>query len=134
MPKIDYKDYVSLEELKQRGYNLQADGVLDDTHFENREDAINDFMLNVCNIIYNLVKEYRGRKWADAFFEDMKKTDLTGKALEYQESLHDAIIEQAIFTYDNGDSQSSASNEERKYNTAYAPKAVSELWDIVLCW
>ncbi len=134
MPKIDYKDYVSLEELKQRGYNLQADGVLDDTHFENREDAINDFMLNVCNIIYNLVKEYRGRKWTDAFFEDMKKTDLTGKALEYQESLHDAIIEQAIFTYDNGDSQASASNEERKYNTAYAPKAVSELWDIVLCW
>ena len=131
---INYKDYVRLEELKKRGYDFNTDGVLDSTHFDNVEDAVDDFMQNSCKVVYNLIKDYRGREWTNAFFEDMKQTDLTGKALEYQECLHDAIIEQAIFTYDNGDSQSSASNEERKYNTAYAPKAVSELWDIVLCW
>lgn len=131
---INYKDYISLEELRKRGYNLEADGVLDVTHFDSTEDAVNDFLGNTCDIIYNLVKDYRGKKWADAFFNDMKQTDLTGKALEYQEALHDALIEQAIFTYDNGDSQSSASNEERAYNTAYAPKAVKKLWDLILCW
>ena len=110
------------------------DGVLDSTHFDNVEDAVDDFMQNSCKVVYNLIKDYRGREWTNAFFEDMKKTDLTGKALEYQEALHNAIIEQAIFTYDNGDSQATASNDERKDYTAYAPKAVKELWDLVLFW
>ena len=131
---IDYKKYITLEELRERGYNLEADGVLDDSHFDSREDAINDFMLNVCNIVFNLIRSYKGRKWTTAFFEDMAKENLTGAALEYKEALHNAIIEQAIFTYDNGDSQATSSNEDRKYNTPYSPKAVAELWDLVLCW
>lgn len=131
---IDYKKYISLEELRLRGYNLEADGVLDDSHFDSREDAINDFMLNVCNIVFNLIKSYRGRTWTKAYFDDMAQDNLTGKALEYKEALHNAIIEQAIFTYDNGDSQATSSNEDRKYNTAHAPKAAAELWDLVLCW
>ena len=131
---INYKDYIDLEDLKKRGYNLQADGVLDDSHFENRDDAIDDFLGNTTKIIYNLVKDYRGKSFADAFFDDMKKTDLTGKALEYQEALHNALIEQAIYTYDNGDSETSSINDERKANSVYAPKAVKELWELVLCW
>ena len=131
---INYKDYITLEELRKKGYNLKADGVLDITHFDNVDDAVDDFLNTTSKIVYNLIKEYRGYKWTDAFFNDMKQTNLTGVALEYQQALHNALIEQAIFTYDNGDSQASANNEERSYNTAYAPKAVSELWELLLCW
>ena len=131
---IDYTKYITLEDLRERGYNLEADGVLDDSHFDSRQDAINDFMLNVCNIVFNLIKSYRGRMWTTAYFNDMAKDDLTGKALEYKEALHNAIIEQAIFNYDNGDSQATADNEDRKHHTAHAPKAAAELWDLVLCW
>ena len=131
---MDYTKYITLEDLRERGYNLEADGVLDDSHFDSREDAINDFMLNVCNIVFNLIKSYRGRMWTTAYFNDMAKDDLTGKALEYKEALHNAIIEQAIFNYDNGDSQATADNEDRKHHTAHAPKAAAELWDLVLCW
>ena len=129
---IDYRNYVTLEDLRKRGYNLEAEGVLDTSHFDTPQDAIDDFMLNVCNTIYELIRRYRGRMWTNALFEDMKQDNLTGMALEFKESLHNAIIEQAIFNYDNGDSNAQASNEDRKYNTPYSPKAVAELWDLIL--
>lgn len=131
---IDYTKYVKIEDLRKRGYNLEQEGVLDISHFDTLKDAVDDFMLNACNIVFNLIKSYRGRLWTNAFFEDMAKDNLTGKALEYKKALHNAIIEQAIFTYDNGDSQATSKNEDRKYNTAHAPKAAAELWDLVLCW
>ena len=131
---INYKDYVSLEDLRKRGYNLEKEGVLDTSHFDTPKDAVDDYMLNICNIVFHLISRYRGRTWTRAYFEDMAKDDLTGKALEYKEALHNAIIEQAIFTYDNGDSEATSNDEDRKYNTAFSPKAVAELWDLVLCW
>ena len=131
---IDYTKYVKLEDLRKRGYNLEAEGVLEISHFDTLKDAVDDFMLNVCNIVFNLIKSYRGRIWTNAFFEDMAKDNLVGTALEYKEALHNAIIEQAIFNYDNGDSQTTSNNEDRKHNTAHAPKAAAELWDLVLCW
>ncbi len=131
---IDYKKYVSLEELRKRGYNLEKEGVLDTSHFDSIQDAVDDYMLNVCNIVFHLISRYRGRVWTRAYFEDMAKDGLTGTALEYKEALHNAIIEQAIFTYDNGDSEANSSNDDREHNTAFSPKAVAELWDLVLNW
>ena len=123
-----YKDYVSASELDKRGYQLDKDGVLATEHFQTVEDAVDDFMQNSFDIVQELVRNYRGRKWTDAFYEDMKKTDLTGKALEFQEALKEAIIQQAIYTYDNGDSSASAYKGE----SHYAPKAVSALWGLVI--
>lgn len=131
---IDYRNYVSLEDLRKRGYNLEKEGVLDTSHFDTPQDAVDDFMLNICNIVFHLISRYRGRVWTRAYFEDMAKSDLTGKALEYKEALHNAIIEQAIFTYDNGDSEANSNNDDRKNNTAFSPKAVAELWELVLNW
>ena len=125
---ISYKDYITKEDLVPRGYILDADGVLDDTHFASKEDAIDDFMQNSFNIVHELVKRYRGREWTKAFFEDMKKQDLTGKALEFQEALHEALIEQAIYIYDNGDASASRYDGEKPYS----PKAVAALWDLVI--
>ena len=123
-----YKDYVSASELDKRGYQLDKDGVLATEHFQTVEDAVDDFMQNAFDIVQELVRNYRGRKWTDAFYEDMKKTDLTGKALEFQEALKEAIIQQAIYTYDNGDASASAYKGE----SHYAPKAVSALWGLVI--
>lgn len=123
-----YKDYVSASELDKRGYQLDKDGVLATEHFQTVEDAVDDFMQNAFDIVQELVRNYRGRKWTDAFYEDMKKTDLTGKALKFQEALKEAIIQQAIYTYDNGDASASAYKGE----SHYAPKAVSALWDLVI--
>ena len=125
---LSYKDYFTNEDMKPRGYDFMADGVLDDTHFQSKEEACDDFMQNSFNIVHGLIKKRRGRQWTDAFFEDMKKQDLTGKAIEYQEALKQALIEQAIYTYDNGDASASKYEGE----SAYAPKAVSALWDFII--
>lgn len=129
--KLNYTDYVSLLDLRKRGYNLEQESVLDRTHFDNLEDAINDFMFNVVQSIYNLFLSYHSREVTDAFFEDMKSDDLTGKALDFKQRLKLALIEQAIYIYDNGDSNTASYNQERQERSPYAPKAVAELWDIL---
>ena len=130
--ELDYKDYFTKDNLRVRGYNLEADGVLDISHFDTLEDAIDDFMDNALRAIYNLFVKYKGRKWTDYFFSDMKNADLTGVALEYKELLNRALVEQAIFIYDNGDANASASLEERTNSSYVAPKAVAEIWDILI--
>lgn len=125
---FSYKDYITKEDLVPRGYILDDDNVLDITHFNSKEDAIDDFMQNAFDIIEGLVVEYRGREFADAFFTDMKRDDLTGKALEIQNRLKKALIEQNIYTYDNGDAEASKYVGEKPY----APKAVKLLWGEVL--
>ena len=130
--ELVYTNYFTKEDLRKRGYDLEADGVLDTSHFNSKEDAIDDFMDNSLRAIYNLFVEYRGRKWADAFFSDMKNTDLTGKALDLKQRLNRGLIEQAIYIYDNGDSNSNSYNQERIDRSPYSPKAVAELWDILI--
>lgn len=123
-----YKDYITNNDLVPRGYNLMDDGVLDDSHFQTREDAVDDFLQNSTEIVVGLIQRYRGRDWTKKFLEDMKLDDLTGRALEFQEAFKKALIEQAIFTYDNGDASASAYKGE----SHYAPKAVEALWGLVI--
>ena len=130
--ELDYKNYFTKEDLRVRGYNLEAEGVLDRSHFDTLEDAINDFMDNSFRAIYNLFVQYRGRKWTNAFFEDMTEENLSGVALDFKERLNRALVEQAIFVYDNGDSNANASYDERAARCGLAPKAVAELWDILI--
>lgn len=123
-----YKDYMTNDDLIPRGYDLMADGVLDDTHFRTREEAVDDFLGTTYDIVVGLIEKYRGREWTKAFLEDMKKGDLSGRALEFQQAFKKALIEQAIFTYDNGDSQASA----YKGINPYSEKAVQALWGLVI--
>ncbi len=123
-----YKDYITNDDLVPRGYNLMDDGVLDDSHFQTREDAVDDFLQNSTEIVVGLIQRYRGRDWTKKFLEDMKLDDLTGRALEFQEAFKKALIEQAIYTYDIGDASASAYKGE----SHYAPKAVEALWGLVI--
>lgn len=125
---VSYKNYVDKEELIPRGYDLMADGVLDDTHFTSRDEAADDFMQNCFNQVTGLITKYRGRTWTNAFLTDMQQNDLTGRAKEFQVAFHDAILEQCIYTYDCGDASASAYKGESQY----APKAVELLWGLVI--
>lgn len=125
---MEYQNYFTNEDLVPRGYDLYADGVLEDTHFKSRTDAVNDFCENAFNIIKNLIEKYRGIPWTAFFLDDMKRTDLTGMAKKFQDAFKTALIEQCIYTYDNGDASAS------KYvgESHYAPKAVEALWGLVI--
>ncbi len=128
---LDYKNYFSKDDLRKRGYNLEADDILDKSHFDNLEDAIDDFMDNSLRAIYNLFVHYKGRHIADAFFTDMARDDLTGIAKDYKGLLNRALIEQAIFIYDNGDANANSGYEERYDRSSYSPKAIAEIWDVI---
>ena len=128
---FNYKNYYSVEDLRKRGYNLKAEDVLDDSHFDNIDDAIDDFMDDTFRNIYNLFVQYKGRKIADAFFTDMARDDLTGIAKDIKERLNRCLVEQAIFIYDNGDANAQSGYQERSDRTSYAPKAMAEIMDVI---
>lgn len=131
--KHKWNDYISKEQLRKRGYNLESSGVLDISHFDSLDDAIDDFCNGALNQLYELITKYKSRAWADAFLSDMARNDLTNTiALEYQELFKDALIEQIIYVYDNGDSSANSDNQDRKDRSPYSPKAVEKLWDRIL--
>ena len=131
---MDYKQIITREnwvdKLKKRGYDFTDQSVLDTSHFENPSDAIDDFLQNTFDMIHDLIVLNRGHKWAKAFMEDMQQTDLTGAALEYKEDLIYALVQQAIFIYDNGDASASSDNQEKR--DTYSEKAIERLWGRIL--
>ena len=124
MEDFTYSNYFTVEELAKRGYNLEQDGVLVDEHFASREDAIDDFMNDAFDTIFNLIEDYRGEEFTNAYFEDMARDDLEGEALKWKKALNKALIEQAIFLYDNGNPETTLESNKKPY----APKAVHALW------
>ena len=131
---MDYKLIISRDEfctkLKKRGYDLHDDSVLDGKHFETQEDAIDDFLQNVFDMVHDLVVFNRGFKWAKSFFEDMQSNELENEALEYKQALEDALIQQAIYIYDNGDSQATSEMQDKR--EPYSEKAMQKLWGSIL--
>ena len=101
---ITRDDYVSF--LKRKGYDLKAEGVLDSVHFETIEDSVDAFLQDAFDIVYNEVADNRGAYWTRLFYDDMSQEQLSAYALEYKADLKQALVQQAIFMYDNGDSQS----------------------------
>lgn len=122
--EFNYKDYFTKEDLAKRGYNFEQDGVLETSHFASREDAIDDFMNDAFDTILHLIEDYRGEHWAEAYFTDMASTELDGTALKWKKSLNKALIEQAIFIYDNGNPNATFHDGRSQY----APKAIEALW------
>jgi len=130
---VEYTEVITradfCEKLAVRGYDLYT--ILDTTHFRKTEDAIDDFLATVFDSVYEMIDGYRGKKWCEAFFEDMSIEGMTGVTdsdqIETNEWLIKALVEQAIFLYDNGDSDASSSKE--KTNNPYSEKTVRILWN-----
>ena len=132
---MDYKNIITyelwLEKMQSKGYDFTDTSVLDGSHFQSQEEAIDDYFQDTFNTIYELVREYRGNKWTELFFEDMSQdveSDLD--ALRYKDALIKALIEQAVYIYDNGSVE--ASGEVNPDRHEYAPKAVKALWGLVI--
>ena len=132
---MDYKLIFSqtdfVEAMLKKGYDLRDNSVLNSSHFVSQDDAIDDFLQNSFDSIYELIRENRGNHWCELFFEDMQK-DLSADedALKYKVILKEALVEQTIFLWDNGDSDAVADNNEER--SPYAPKAVKKLWGTIL--
>ena len=123
---FSYKDYITPQDFIKRGYDFAT--ILDTSHFQSVEDAIDDFIQTGFDEIYDLIEKYRGEAWTEAFFTDMKRTDLTGEALKYQERLKKALIEQCIYIYDNGDTEATFDDGRKPYSE----KAVNAMWSNIL--
>lgn len=126
---MDYANFITSEEVKKRGYDLSLGGRLNQGDFGTKESAIEDFLKECFDSIYNLIETYKGPKWTELFFEDMAQEinkDINPRAYRIQVALKWAILEQTIFIYDNGDVRTSAKVEIDKLG--FSPKAVDKLW------
>ena len=127
---MDYKLYLTYEDIQKRGYDLKVDGRLNLGDFPSIEEAIEDFIQEIFFSIYDLIESYKGKKWTKLFFEDMATVidkELHPNAYSMQETLKWAILEQAIFIYENGDIMTSAQIQPDK--TGYSPKVIRKLWN-----
>lgn len=131
---MDYKLIISrddfLDIMLKKGYDFTDTQVLDGVPFQTQEDAIDTYFQDIFDTIYHLIENYRGGWWTKHFFIDMQHTDLEGAALEYKEALIEALWQQAIFVWDNGDSTANANKDDNRL--PYSPKAVKVLWGLIL--
>ena len=131
---MDYKLIFSqenfVEAVRKKGYDLRDNSVLNSTHFASQDDAVDEFLQNSFDAIYELIRDNRGNQWAELFFEDMSQ-DLTSDddAIKYKAILKEALVEQVVYIWDNGDSDATADKDDR---SPYAPKAVKKLWGNIL--
>lgn len=126
---MNYEKFISIEDVKKRGYDLMLDGRLNQGDFATIEAAAADFLQECFDSVYNLIETYKGPEWTELFFEDMaNQLDPTTqpKAYRTQQALKWAILEQTIFIYDNGDVRTSAKIEIDKIG--FSPKAADKLW------
>lgn len=126
---MDYTSFITFDDVKKRGYDLSLPGRLNQGDFSTITAAMEDFLKECFDSIYNLIESYKGPQWTELFFEDMAQKisrELNPAAYRIQEALKWAILEQVIFIYDNGDIRTSAKIEIDKLG--FSPKAVDKLW------
>ena len=72
---MDYKLIISqddyVEAMRKKGYDLRDNSVLNSTHYSSQDDAIDDFLQNSFDTIYELIRDNRGNQWTELFMDDM---------------------------------------------------------------
>ena len=124
---MNYSSLLSYEDILSRGYDLKVEGRLVKGDFLTIEDAISQFCYEVVDSIVGLIEAYRGQLWTLEFIQDMCQDNLVGAALSYQDALKGAILDQAIFIYENGSKEASAIVDNNRIE--YSPKAMRRLWN-----
>ena len=121
---------ITIQDVKSRGYDLTADGRLNQGDFETIEEASEQFIDECCNSIFGLIEKHRGFLWTMKFKDDMQqeiKKDENENAYYIQQALKSALLEQVIFIYENGDANASAIKDDTR--RAISPKALSKLYN-----
>lgn len=127
---MNYKKFITYEDILSRGYDLKTQGRLEQGDFYTIDAAIEQFLKESFDSVYDLIESYKGVEWTEKFFEDMStEIDSTKypEAYRKQSILRWAILEQTIFYYENGDIFTSSKIEVDKIG--YSPKAVKKLWN-----
>ena len=125
---IDFKKFIDYDIFKERGYDLKVKGRLNQGDFATIDEAVDDFLKSCFENLYNLIESYRGITWTKMLFEDMSQ-DLANESEQsqiYQEVIKWAVLEQAVFIYENGDINSRA-KKDIEY-VGYSPKVTRKLW------
>lgn len=120
---------ITIDDVRSRGYDLVADGRLNQGDFITIEDSANQFIEECCDMIWDLIEKHRGFKWTEHFKQDMLRDDLEDNlALLYQETIKKIMLEQIVFIYENGDITANAYKDDTK--RAISPKALNKLYNI----
>ena len=119
---------VTIDDIKKRGYDLTVDGRMNQGDFLTIEDAANQFIEECCNSVWSLIEKNRGFKWTNLFKKDVENDEIKDDLLDlYKNRLKEAMIEQIIFIYENGDYNASGIvDATRKANS---PKMLNKLYN-----
>lgn len=118
---------VTIDDVRSRGYDLLADGRLNQGDFVTITDSAEQFIEECCNMIWGVIEKHRGIKWCKYFREDMLRDDLDDMALLCKNALKTAMLEQVIFIYENGDISANAIKDDTK--RSLSPKALNKLYN-----
>ena len=121
---------ITIQDIKSRGYDLTADGRLNQGDFETIEEASEQFIDECCNSIFGLIEKHRGYLWTMKFKEDMSNNidkEQNENAYYIQQALKSALLEQVIFIYENGDANASGIKDDTRI--AISPKAINKLYN-----
>lgn len=118
---------VTIEDVRSRGYDLLADGRLNQGDFATIDDTAIQFIQECCDMIWAVIEKHRGFKWTEWFKQDMMRDDLNDMALLCKNALKKAMLEQVIFVYENGDISANAIKDDTK--RAISPKALNKLYN-----
>lgn len=118
---------VTIDDVRSRGYDLLADGRLNQGDFATIEDSANQFIEECCDMIWDIIERHRGVKWCEQFKQDMMSEEATdGIITYYKEVIKKILLEQVVFIYENGDISANAIKDDTK--RALSPKALNKLY------
>lgn len=128
---MEYTSFFTHDDIANRGYDLSLPGKLNLGSFTQIQQAIDDFLQECFDSIYNLIERHNGYAWTKEFFTDMSKTinaEETPRAYDIQQALKWCLVNQTIFILDNGDKNASAKvNNEL---LGISPKATEKLYNM----
>lgn len=120
---------VTINDVRSRGYDLLADGRLNQGDFLTIEDSANQFITECCDMIWALIEKHRGIKWCEQFKLDMTNEEETNSIITYyKEAMRKVMLEQVVFIYENGDISANAFKDDTK--RSLSPKALNKLYNI----
>ena len=124
---------VTINDVRSRGYDLLADGRLNQGDFETIEASANQFIEECCNMIWSLIEKNKGFKWCEHFKQDMMRDNLEDDMAKlYQKVMRGVMLEQVIFIYENGDINANAIKDDTK--RSISPKALTKLYNYGILW
>lgn len=120
---------ITIDDVRNRGYDLLADGRLNQGDFATITDSANQFIEECCDMIWAVIEKHRGVKWCEQFKQDMLSLEDSNSLISYYRvAIKKILLDQVVFIYENGDITANAFKDDTK--RAISPKAINKLYNI----